>query len=194
MIYKCSIEGCDNKSSAIRKQSPCSKHKTAKWRKQDIEHARKIAMDYYRENRDRILIYNKTENMQNYKRKWNTENKVRRRDATNKIAHKASRTINARYRVLKSNAKIRNLEMNILIEEFRELLNKKCYYCSGNLPETGASLDRLNNLLGYVKDNVVPCCTNCNRIKCHLLSTNETIEVIKLLKQLRERDNIWSTI
>jgi hypothetical protein len=55
---------------------------------------------------------------------------------------------------------------------------KKCFYC-GSEPlrffKKGRSegfyyngLDRVNNNLGYVKSNIVPCCFSCNASKMNL--------------------------
>lgn len=58
---------------------------------------------------------------------------------------------------------------------FRELINKKCYYChalpgnhvykahNGDLPYNG--LDRKDTALGYTAENVVTCCAECNWMK-----------------------------
>jgi hypothetical protein len=71
-------------------------------------------------------------------------------------------------------------------------LKEKCYYCNGDLNEMGIGLDRLDNTIGYLKNNVVPCCDKCNRLKHTSLSKEETLEVIKLLKKLRNKVNLWN--
>lgn len=73
------------------------------------------------------------------------------------------------------NIKHRSLDMYLKFEEFRELSTQPCHYC-GAPPETRPSqrgrasiqasgLDRVDNDRGYHSDNVVPCCTWCNRAK-----------------------------
>lgn len=64
-------------------------------------------------------------------------------------------------------------------EDFREIISKPCHYC-GESPKPLQSLtryknvkeelyvngvDRIDSNLGYTKDNCVPCCTMCNRMK-----------------------------
>lgn len=70
-------------------------------------------------------------------------------------------------------------------EEFKELVKKPCFYCgaeySKELPDYFCDsksrgvltdtivkcngLDRIDNEKGYEKNNVVPCCTQCNTAK-----------------------------
>lgn len=74
-------------------------------------------------------------------------------------------------------------------EEVRDLTKQNCHYCDA-LPSaisksqsTTASyiyngIDRKDNTKGYTKDNVVPCCVNCNRAKMDL-SYEEFLNLIK---------------
>jgi hypothetical protein len=41
----------------------------------------------------------------------------------------------------------------------------ECHYCLGPLNRTGGGLDRVDNNLGHLCYNVVPCCRKCNSIK-----------------------------
>jgi hypothetical protein len=56
---------------------------------------------------------------------------------------------------------------------------------------SGVGLDRLDNDIGYMSGNVVPCCGICNTTKNSMLSSEEMIEVVKLLKVMRNTDYIW---
>lgn len=89
----------------------------------------------------------------------------------------------------KSHAKIRTLKWDITLEEAVSLLKQNCYYCGAdpsckyNLAIANRrkcqgknfmlahkekyeimynGIDRVDNALGYIKDNIVPCCTICN--------------------------------
>lgn len=71
------------------------------------------------------------------------------------------------------NARKRNLPFALSDKELRRLFTSICYYC-GAPPASiwkGATafvyngLDRIDNTLGYIPDNVVPCCTTCNFAK-----------------------------
>lgn len=83
---------------------------------------------------------------------------------------------------VKDMAKKRNLIFNIDLEYYiKNLFMKDCHYCGG---KTKGWLDRVNNdkEIGYIIDNVVSCCENCNRAK-GTLSSHEFIQhILKILK------------
>lgn len=73
-------------------------------------------------------------------------------------------------------AKTRGLEISITREEAIELFRKNCHYCGGMSARKSKArphltsflangIDRLDSNAGYVKSNVVPCCTVCNFAK-----------------------------
>ena len=73
----------------------------------------------------------------------------------------------------KRNAKDRSLEWKITKEEFTLLLQGDCFYC-GRPPEDRIlvnktlrynGIDRVENNIGYVADNLVSCCSDCNLSK-----------------------------
>lgn len=60
-------------------------------------------------------------------------------------------------------AKSRNIDFNIKIEDYMNLVSQPCKYCkSDTSKEVGVGLDRLNNDIGYELTNVVTCCKACN--------------------------------
>ena len=74
------------------------------------------------------------------------------------------------------NAKRRGLEFNLSREEFRGITQENCFYCgcepkqvrkrpnlSGCFTYNG--IDKIDNTLGYIEGNYVPCCGVCNRAK-----------------------------
>lgn len=80
-----------------------------------------------------------------------------------------ARSVHGRYQVYRQGAKNRNLDFEITKDEFDVITQKSCYYCGDyandyfGKPYSG--IDRVNSCVGYVIDNVVPCCTMCNRMK-----------------------------
>ena len=74
----------------------------------------------------------------------------------------------------KGNARNRNLVFDLSLDEFKELILSNCHYC-GSLPTnlysksyynvTYNGIDRIDNSIGYIKNNVVPCCKMCNVAK-----------------------------
>jgi len=63
-------------------------------------------------------------------------------------------------------------------------LDKSCHYCAEALPKAGSGLDRKDNNIGYTVENVVPCCTRCNKMKNSYLTYDEMV----LIWELRLRD------
>lgn len=81
----------------------------------------------------------------------------------------------------KTNAKSRDYEFELTLEEFSLLICSACFYCGANptprkcrranrsFPVNG--LDRFDNALGYTLPNSRPCCTTCNLAKKTLLGS-----------------------
>jgi hypothetical protein len=75
-------------------------------------------------------------------------------------------------------AKEKNLPFELTLEDAIEIFSQNCHYC-GAEPVTGKNfkgnnidgefkkntIDRIDSKLGYVKENVVPCCIMCNKSK-----------------------------
>ena len=87
-------------------------------------------------------------------------------------------------------ARRRGLEFNITEEEFDKIAQNNCFYCGispsnhayNRQPYKGGykynGLDRIDNNLGYMIDNIVPCCKDCNLAKREL-SQSEFFEMVK---------------
>ena len=66
-----------------------------------------------------------------------------------------------RFIIYKYNAKQRGLILGITFDEFVKILKKPCHYCG----EKGYGIDRIDSSIGYLKDNIVSCCSMCNYMK-----------------------------
>lgn len=98
-------------------------------------------------------------------KRWLNKNK----EAQKIYRYKLARTPQRRFNMSKRHAiKDRNLLWEISFEQYSKLISLPCYYCNKELNQTGCGLDRLNNRLGYITENVVPCCKECNFIKGNL--------------------------
>ena len=73
-----------------------------------------------------------------------------------------------------------NLDIDWMIEN---ILYKPCIYC-GSLEKVGC--DRIDNLKGHSKDNVVPCCIDCNIIRNNIFSFEEMLVLGKEIKRIKE--------
>lgn len=79
------------------------------------------------------------------------------------------------YREYVKKSKAREINFSLSIEEASELFSKNCYYCnrppSNKRSRTSGveiiyqGIDRVNNQIGYLSGNVVPCCKFCNSFK-----------------------------
>lgn len=78
-------------------------------------------------------------------------------------------TVRGRYSIYKQNAKQRNIQFDITVEEFDEITQQPCTYCGGFNGECNgikySGVDRINSSQGYIKLNAIPCCETCNKMK-----------------------------
>jgi len=76
----------------------------------------------------------------------------------------------------KWSASDRNLEFSLSRDFVRKITKQKCFYCGieprqcCSLPSVSEvyiynGIDRVDNAIGYIEDNVVPCCSQCNIAK-----------------------------
>ena len=66
------------------------------------------------------------------------------------------------FEYLKYNCKRAGRAFTLSYEKFLEIVGLPCYYC-GTVERI--SIDRVDNNLGYVEGNMVPCCKTCNWMK-----------------------------
>lgn len=98
-----------------------------------------------------------------------------------------ARTSRARYSYGKSAAKRRGIEFTLSVEEFIYILSSgKCHYCGYDINEYGVGLDRKDNSHGYIMENVVPCCAECNKVKNDIFTYGEMIELGKTVKHIKD--------
>ncbi len=112
---------------------------------------------------------------------------------------KGESAFNALYQVYKRNAEKRGLGFNISKTFFRQLVIQPCYYCGGSPSNVSKGnrntngvfvyngLDRVQNEIGYVPDNVVPCCRRCNYVKATLSVDELVIHCKKIVNHYEKR-------
>lgn len=99
----------------------------------------------------------------------------------------------------KRDAAERGMLFTVSFETFIEIALADCFYCgksADKLSKVNASrsqiyytgVDRKDNSIGYVDDNLISCCTQCNMIKGSSISFEEMIQVSNLLKKLRSNN------
>jgi hypothetical protein len=105
------------------------------------------------------------------------------------LSGKQRRSILTRMQGYKNGAKKRNIVWDLTYKQFVEVSTKNCFYCGSEPKEWDCmtnspslqkdspnvdpndykikftGVDRFDSKKGYTLDNVVPCCTFCNRAK-----------------------------
>lgn len=80
------------------------------------------------------------------------------------------------FRYYRNSSNKRGLQFKFTVDQFLEITSKNCHYCDvepkqfykflkGNGHYYYNGIDRVNNDIGYILDNCVPCCGVCNRAK-----------------------------
>jgi len=108
------------------------------------------------------------------------------RDCRNNIRSQRDQTPQSRWKTAKRTAKRRGLDWGINFVDYKKTLVLPCEYCDGITGTTGSALDRKNNDLGYILDNIAPCCGRCNRIKSNYFTYEEMMELKPLLIKFRK--------
>ena len=80
-----------------------------------------------------------------------------------------------RYKTYRRSAKRRNIDFKLTLAEFKIHAGEPCRYCGDNVHPI--SLDRIDNDIGYVPDNVGSCCYRCNSLK-HVFDEKEFLDHI----------------
>lgn len=84
-----------------------------------------------------------------------------------------------KYKKLLNSAKNRGIPVRLNLKHYEELLKLGCMYCGDDLKkQNGYCLDRIDNNLGYIDNNVTPCCKDCNLAK-GTKTVSEFVEWIK---------------
>jgi hypothetical protein len=140
-------------------------------------YAKSMCRHHYNLNDENKLRRNK------WARESETPGLVKAKLATKKY----KQTANGRYRVAKDGASRRGILWSLDFATFLVYANGVCTYCGCEKPPEyqGSFIDRINTNLGYSAENVESCCWNCNKLKGDLLSKDEMIKVIEILRGMR---------
>ena len=138
-----------------------------KWYQANKERKLKKGREWCRKNRKRVV-----EIVQKYVR--NNKEKVK------KYLRNYEQSEIGLYRTTKYSAKKRNYEFNLSLNEFKDIVSKSCIYCNENKKRIG--IDRIDNFIGYTKENSVSCCKNCNMMKKDLSKKEFLSHIEKIYK------------
>jgi hypothetical protein len=97
--------------------------------------------------------------------------------------NKSGDSVESLYNKYRNESVKRSKDFYLSMSEIKQLVFQKCFYCGGGLNSIHGKLlhtgiDRMDNNIGYTKENCVPCCKFCNKMK-HILSKDKFLEHIK---------------
>ncbi len=98
------------------------------------------------------------------------------------------KSCNPSYKQYKKDAKHRGYEFNISEELFNLTTSKNCYLCGHYSENCRNGIDRFDNSIGYLDDNIRPCCNVCNLMK-HIYSFQDLLDKINLIYNYRILQN-----
>jgi hypothetical protein len=113
---------------------------------------------------------------------------------------------NAVLKQYRASARDRGLFWGLSDEEFDRLTSEDCHYCgcapsaihrgagrsSGEFVYNG--LDRVNNSVGYIPCNAVPCCSVCNHAKKDMPYEDFIAWIVRLARFQEKLEALWTDI
>lgn len=154
----------------------------------DPQKAREYARQYAREHKEQRLIYSRVWRKKNPERAKAIWKKSREKHIEKRKKHSKEYLIQQRkkpefmFKQYESGAKQRNYKWRLTFNQFMTFWRKPCCYCGKKIETIG--LDRIDNDRGYLINNVVSCCSECNLMK-HKLNKNNFINQCKKIVQFQ---------
>ena len=198
--YKCRCELCKKAKNDHRKSSPILNHGT-KWyydkgcrcelcKKAKAEHWVKMNPDFKRRDTTRVQENTRECYVCGIRKSLNDFGADKKRylgksyqckECHNRRGNLNKNKPSQRFTTYRSGAKTRKIDFELSFEQFMELWEKPCYYCGKDI--NGIGIDRKDPSKGYNVDNIVSCCTQCNRAKT-IQTTEDFISMcIKVAKR-----------
>lgn len=108
------------------------------------------------------------------RRYWKEEDKIKTR---------ASKLLST----YKTRDSLKGMEFNVEKQWFIEnILSKECFYCRSTDRIGG---DRIDNSIGHIMGNLVPCCHICNGIRGDHFSVSEMKQIGIVIQKIKEQRN-----
>jgi hypothetical protein len=135
----------------------CVRQQNKNWRHDNKEKCQIIQ----KRSRLKNLEKRKTKSRENHKI-WYLKNKEKVGEKNKKNKH----LLSYRFTRYKSGARVRNIEFLLTLENFKNITEKKCFYCNQFSANTYyCGVDRLDSMNNYTLENCVSCCDICNYMK-----------------------------
>ena len=100
------------------------------------------------------------------------------------------RRAKGRFQYVKKHALRKNKEWKLSESEYYVLISQPCFYCNlKNDVQAGIGLDRLNNKKGYIRGNIVSCCSICNYVRGDRFSPEEMKLIGLVIQKIRIKNN-----
>lgn len=97
-----------------------------------------------------------------------------------------------KFKTVKKRANATNRTFDLTIQDIINLhTHTNCTYCLIPVAGSNQQIDRKDNDKGYTLSNCVISCAKCNTFKGNKLSYDEMIAIAKLLKDMRNTNNLW---
>jgi len=190
-----------NNSDKIRKT------KAKEWRKNNPDKIRRANAKWRKNNPDKTYNYytKYRENQLKYNaeafRKRNAENQAKRRKMhpKKKSTYRYNTIVKDKYHRSIKSAEERGYDFNISYDIFKKLVESDCYYCGCPRKKFLNGVDRLDNKIGYIENNIVSACKMCNYMKntlneaTFILMCTHIIHYNKMLK-LKSYPKVFNNI
>lgn len=151
-------------------------------------------MEMTKIEKQRIWNRKNPEKRKEYSKRWKLKNKKRisetfkawRRNNPEKDMARYLKP-KARFIWSKNAAKRRGLVWELTFEQFDYLLTQPCHYAITHIKSTrGCGLDRIDNNIGYIFTNVLPCCKNCNVDRSNIYTVDEWQVMVNAVEDYRK--------
>jgi hypothetical protein len=143
------------------------------------EYTKKYHLLRYARNREKMLLYKRKYRLENpekikimkhkyyLKRKEYFQEKARQYYQSHREDIRAYKRLYAhstknRFISYKKSARERGYVFRLLFSDFERIFNSPCHFCNLNIAK---GIDRKNNNIGYILQNCLPCCKQCNYMK-----------------------------
>ena len=167
----------------------CQRKTAAKYREKNKDNVKLTSARYREKYKDLLKLKSAAYWKKNKEKMHETHMKYKNNNKEKyqmyRIQHKA------RYTHFKCTAKARKLIVNLNYDQYKEFICKPCFYCgkeSSTIQTNG--LDRVNNNIGYLIDNVVSCCLYCNRAKNNSNKTDFIMRTIIIAYNYYHSDDV----
>lgn len=148
------------------------------------EYQRKYQKEWYRKNKEKHDLRGKVwgQDPENKKKRVRYVQKYvkKNKEKVQQYGKVYSQTIAGKYRSYLSSAQKRKYDFSLTISEFGEIITGNCKYCGEKTTPMG--VDRIDNTIGYTKENSTPCCKKCNYMKNKHSVTDFLSHVAKICK------------